>query len=125
MGINMNLTNKENFIVNKTIQYLAEKNAVAPEYLGEFQSMEDIEMNWNGYFAWSFVKEKINIFTNMFELAKVVRAVDLANETKLTEDESDRVLDGVANTVSSQYSNFIVQYGRELPGLMDGSITVQ
>jgi len=121
----MNLTNKENFIVNKTIQYLAEKNAVAPEYLGEFQSMEDIEMNWNGYFAWSFVKEKINIFTNMFELAKVVRAVDLANETKLTEDESDRVLDGVANTVSSQYSNFIVQYGRELPGLMDGSITVQ
>ena len=118
----MELNQKENVVMNRTIQYLANRSLIAPKFLGEFNSNEEINQDWleKDYFAWWFVGENKTFSSAMHKLDILVKAVGVATENKLNKDEYKRVAEGVSHVVERSHNEFISSYGDDFYTLMNG-----
>ena len=111
----MELNQKENVVMNRTIQYLANRSLIAPKFLGEFNSNEEIKQDWleKDYFAWWLVGESKTFCSAMHKLDILVKAVSVATESKLNKEENKRVVEGVSHIVERSHNEFISSYGDE------------
>jgi len=118
----MELNQKEHVVMNRTIQYLANRSLIAPKFLGEFNSNEEINQDWLGkdYFAWWLVGENKTFSSAMHKLNRLVKAVGVATENKLNNEEYKRVAEGVSHVVERSHNEFISSYGDDFYTLMNG-----
>ena len=120
----MTLNKKESIIHNETIYYLASKNALCPQYLGEHEQEKEVQEEVDGFFGMWFSGDKMMFGANIKRLSNVVSAVSNATKMPLDECEFTRVCESITSTVAKEYKNFTIGYGEDLAGLLSGNKSI-
>lgn len=97
------MNKSEEIIFKVAVNYLDANEVLEPEFLGEFESHQDANTVWKGYFAAWIANGKKTVCTTVGKLLLLVAAVVGARGENLTTEAKESVCGGLSALVDQKW----------------------